>query len=86
MLRSSVRQEVRSLVLDILTTKCLQGGATHFERLNISVKPKCGKALLFFPAFKDGNPDPRCAFSSHHSQFLTSMTLGFTACGTLLRD
>ena len=41
----------------------LQGGATHFELLNISVKPKCGKALLFFPAFMDGNPDPRCALS-----------------------
>ena len=59
----------RTEVLCLRYMLCLQGGATHFERLNISVQPKCGKALLFFPAFMDGNPDPRCAFSSHTSQF-----------------
>ena len=36
-----------------------QGGMTHFDRLGLSIKPKCGKALLFFPAFSDGTPDPR---------------------------
>ena len=36
------------------------GGYTHFDQLNLSIHPKCGKALLFFPAFSDGTPDPRC--------------------------
>jgi len=36
-----------------------QGGMTHFDRLGLSIKPQCGKALLFFPAFSDGTPDPR---------------------------
>ncbi|DBA98558.1 TPA: hypothetical protein ACH3X1_014361 [Trebouxia sp. C0004] len=36
-----------------------QGGVTHFDRLGLSIKPQCGKALLFFPAFSDGTPDPR---------------------------
>ncbi len=36
-----------------------EGGMTHFDRLGVSIKPQCGKALLFFPAFSDGTPDPR---------------------------
>ena len=40
------------------------GGATHFDRLDVSIQPECGKALLFFPAFADGTPDPRCDSSS----------------------
>ncbi len=36
-----------------------QGGMTYFDRLGVSIKPQCGKALLFFPAFSDGTPDPR---------------------------
>ena len=35
------------------------GGRTHFDRLDVSIQPECGKALLFFPAFADGTPDPR---------------------------
>lgn len=35
------------------------GGTTHFDRLDVSIQPECGKALLFFPAFADGTPDPR---------------------------
>ncbi|KAL3152904.1 hypothetical protein ABBQ38_012210 [Trebouxia sp. C0009 RCD-2024] len=35
------------------------GGTTHFNRLDVSIQPECGKALLFFPAFADGTPDPR---------------------------
>jgi hypothetical protein len=37
----------------------LQGGATQFDHLGIAVKPKQGKALLFFPAYADGTPDER---------------------------
>eukprot|EP00638_Chattonella_subsalsa_P001095 CAMPEP_0117753216 /NCGR_PEP_ID=MMETSP0947-20121206/12086_1 /TAXON_ID=44440 /ORGANISM="Chattonella subsalsa, Strain CCMP2191" /LENGTH=289 /DNA_ID=CAMNT_0005572041 /DNA_START=258 /DNA_END=1127 /DNA_ORIENTATION=+ len=36
-----------------------QGGATTFKDIGISVKPKKGSALLFFPAFADGTPDDR---------------------------
>ncbi len=41
-----------------------QGGMTYFDRLGVSIKPQCGKALLFFPAFSDGTPDPRWALLS----------------------
>ena len=36
-----------------------EGGCTHFDQLDLSIQPQCGKALLFFPAFADGTPDPR---------------------------
>jgi hypothetical protein len=36
------------------------GGATVFRHLkHVKVTPQRGKALLFFPAFADGEPDPR---------------------------
>lgn len=35
------------------------GGETKFNHLGISVKPKAGSILLFFPAFSDGTPDER---------------------------
>lgn len=35
------------------------GGETKFNHLGISVKPKAGSVLLFFPAFSDGTPDRR---------------------------
>ena len=40
---------------------CMQGGATQFHQLDVAVQPEQGAALLFFPAFKDGCPDPRSA-------------------------
>lgn len=36
-----------------------QGGATHFDKLGLSVQPRQGTALLFFPSFADGTPDAR---------------------------
>ena len=42
----------------------MQGGATTFEQLGVSVQPSQGSALVFFPAFKDGRPDPRYAVES----------------------
>ncbi len=36
------------------------GGATRFERLDVAVTPRAGRAVLFFPAFADGSPDARC--------------------------
>ena len=38
---------------------CEMGGATCFKDINIQVKPQKGKALLFFPCYKDGKPDDR---------------------------
>lgn len=38
---------------------CLQGGATHFDHLGVSVQPRQGMALLFFPAYANGTPDAR---------------------------
>lgn len=35
------------------------GGRTSFPELGVRVAPKAGRALLFFPAFADGTPDPR---------------------------
>eukprot|EP00746_Dinoflagellata_sp_MGD_P146697 gnl/MRDRNA2_/MRDRNA2_79137_c0_seq2.p1 gnl/MRDRNA2_/MRDRNA2_79137_c0~~gnl/MRDRNA2_/MRDRNA2_79137_c0_seq2.p1 ORF type:complete len:171 (+),score=19.91 gnl/MRDRNA2_/MRDRNA2_79137_c0_seq2:53-565(+) len=37
----------------------LEGGETHFEHLNVSIRPTAGTALLFFPAFANGSPDMR---------------------------
>merc|ERR1712187_547176 len=36
-----------------------EGGETRFDHLGVSVRPKIGTALLFFPAFADGTPDSR---------------------------
>ncbi|KAF5833162.1 hypothetical protein DUNSADRAFT_10612 [Dunaliella salina] len=36
-----------------------QGGSTCFDHLGVCVQPRQGRALLFFPAFADGRPDPR---------------------------
>lgn len=36
-----------------------EGGCTCFNLLEIAVRPQKGKALLFFPAFGSGRPDPR---------------------------
>lgn len=41
------------------------GGATVFKDLGLKVQPVKGKALLFFPCFKDGRPDDR---TSHCGQ------------------
>ena len=34
-----------------------EGGLTHFPRLNLSIKPDKGTALIFFPAFLNGELD-----------------------------
>lgn len=35
------------------------GGHTHFTHLDVSVTPKRGRAVVFFPAFNDNRPDDR---------------------------
>jgi len=37
----------------------VQGGATHFDHLGVSIQPRQGMALLFFPAYASGTPDAR---------------------------
>jgi hypothetical protein len=36
-------------------------GHTEFPQLGLSVRPKCGAALLFCNVLRDGKPDPRTA-------------------------
>eukprot|EP00929_Paragymnodinium_shiwhaense_P051692 TRINITY_DN25970_c0_g1_i2.p1 TRINITY_DN25970_c0_g1~~TRINITY_DN25970_c0_g1_i2.p1 ORF type:complete len:125 (+),score=15.96 TRINITY_DN25970_c0_g1_i2:67-441(+) len=36
-----------------------KGGMTTFPDLGVSVQPQQGAALVFFPAYADGQPDPR---------------------------
>lgn len=39
------------------------GGATAFKDLNLKVQPQIGKALLFFPSYRDGSQDDRALHS-----------------------
>lgn len=39
------------------------GGATAFKDLNLQVQPQIGKALLFFPSYRDGSQDDRALHS-----------------------
>ena len=49
----------RQATLLVYLNDVATGGMTHFDCLGLSIQPQCGKALLFFPAFADGTPDPR---------------------------
>lgn len=51
----------RRLTLLVYLNDVGEGGATHFGHLGLTVRPERGAALLFFPAFADGTPDPRTA-------------------------
>ena len=39
------------------------GGSTAFRDLNLQVQPEAGKALLFFPSYRDGTQDDRVLHS-----------------------
>ncbi|CAL8468053.1 g7592 [Coccomyxa elongata] len=71
----------RTATLLLYLNDVAEGGATHFELLNISVKPKCGKALLFFPAFMDGNPDPRTLHTATNALDTKWIAQQWVACG-----
>lgn len=49
----------RRATLLVYLNDVAQGGATYFDHLGFGVQPARGKALLFFPSFKNGAPDPR---------------------------
>jgi len=45
-----------------------KGGSTCFDHLGVCVQPRRGRALLFFPAFADGRPDPRTLHTAVDAQ------------------
>ena len=49
-------QRIATLLVYLST--CDSGGATHFGRLGLRVRPVEGSAVLFFPAFLCGTIDP----------------------------
>uniref|UniRef100_A0A7S4Q9W8 Fe2OG dioxygenase domain-containing protein n=1 Tax=Alexandrium monilatum TaxID=311494 RepID=A0A7S4Q9W8_9DINO len=49
----------RRATLLVYLNSVAEGGRTSFPRLGLKVRPERGSALLFFPAFADGRPDPR---------------------------
>eukprot|EP00747_Dinoflagellata_sp_TGD_P029666 gnl/TRDRNA2_/TRDRNA2_134065_c0_seq1.p1 gnl/TRDRNA2_/TRDRNA2_134065_c0~~gnl/TRDRNA2_/TRDRNA2_134065_c0_seq1.p1 ORF type:complete len:250 (+),score=23.82 gnl/TRDRNA2_/TRDRNA2_134065_c0_seq1:224-973(+) len=57
------------------------GGATQFPCLDLEVTPKRGSALLFFPAFANGQPDERtvhCAEPAIGEKWIAQL---WTVCG-----
>lgn len=49
----------RRATLLVYLNSVAKGGRTSFPDLGLEVQPEQGSALLFFPAFADGRPDPR---------------------------
>mmetsp|Transcript_3531 Transcript_3531/g.10169 ORF Transcript_3531/g.10169 Transcript_3531/m.10169 type:complete len:388 (+) Transcript_3531:65-1228(+) len=45
-----------------------KGGGTHFNLMDLRVQPKKGSALLFFPGFKNGMPDPRLPHTAEDAE------------------
>jgi len=58
----------RAATLLLYLNDVAYGGRTQFEHLGIAVPPKKGRALLFFPAFADGRPDPRTLHTAMDAQ------------------
>lgn len=54
----------RICTLLIYLNTCTTGGETHFGHLDLAVAPQEGDALVFFPAFLCGTPDPRLQHSA----------------------
>ena len=52
-------QRVATVLVYLNDMGASEGGATEFRDLPVSISPVQGKAVLFFPAFADGTPDPR---------------------------
>jgi hypothetical protein len=60
-----------------------QGGETCFDLLNVAVKPRKGGALLFFPAFTDGEcaSDPRTLHTASDAVDVKWVTQQWVAVG-----
>jgi prolyl 4-hydroxylase len=54
---------VATLIVYLNTLSEKDGGATIFKDLDLTIQPKMGKALLFFPSYEDGNQDDRTLHS-----------------------
>jgi hypothetical protein len=50
----------RRATLLVYLNDVASGGGTHFLHLGVTVRPRQGRALLFFPAKADGSADARC--------------------------
>lgn len=73
----------RHATLLVYLTSCSEGGGTTFQYLdNISVRPRKGRALLFFPSFSDSTPDPRTLHSADPAVDLKWVTQQWIARGT----
>ena len=58
------------------------GGCTFFEHLGLRVAPKRGKAVVFFPAFTNGDIDPRalhCAEDAVDEKWVSQIWIRQTA-------
>lgn len=72
----------RATVL-VYLNDCTAGGRTAFEALDgVSVQPAAGRALLFYPAFKDGTPDARTLHSGGDAGDEKWVVQQWVACGT----
>lgn len=71
----------RQATLLVYLNSVQSGGATHFGRLNVSIQPEIGKALLFFPAFSDGTPDPRTIHTAQSPETVKWVTQVWIAGG-----
>jgi hypothetical protein len=54
---------IATLIVYLNTLPENEGGATMFKDLELTIQPKMGKALLFFPSYEDGNQDDRTLHS-----------------------
>ena len=52
-----------TLIVYLNDVPIASGGSTSFRDLNLQVQPQIGKALLFFPSYRDGTQDDRVLHS-----------------------
>ena len=71
----------RHATLLVYLNEVKEGGATRFDHLGLSVSPKEGQALLFFPSFSDGTPDARSLHTATTAVNLKIVTQQWVARG-----
>ena len=62
-LRKGWGNRLATLIVYLNDLPVSAGGATAFRDLGLQVRPVMGKALLFFPSYKDGSQDDRVLHS-----------------------
>ncbi|KAK3246273.1 hypothetical protein CYMTET_44185 [Cymbomonas tetramitiformis] len=78
---ASENQFQRRATLILYLNDVAEGGATSFDHLNVAVKPSCGQALLFFPAFASGEPDSRTVHTAEAAIDQKWIAQQWVACG-----